>query len=523
MAYEEYITKVHLLRVPLENDYKHTLYFTSKKNQEDYFKSKRVAEYSQEDFYYQRKDQSIKMHAHIDEINQCNYVMYQNSHYSNKWFYCFIKDMKYINDETTEIIIETDVIQTWLFDYKLKPSFIEREHVKDDAVGLHTVPEGLETGEYKCNELARDNKLDELVYIMLVTEWIPIDGETNPDKPLAVNMGGIFSAGGCYVCTNMEQVVNIVQAFDGGGKSDSIFALYMIPKAIINHDWESGLLQFGGQSKPVTYNVEFTKQKDLDTYKPRNNKLLCYPYNYLLMSNNAGVSNILQYEHFANDKCQFEVAGVPTIGGSIKCTPIFYKGLQRIQEEGIMCGKFPTLSWSSDLFTNWITQNSVNIGLGIASSGITIAGGIGMMLNPVSAIAGGSAVVSGVMGIASTLGQVHQQSFTPNSAKGNVNGGDINTCYEMNNFYFYKMSIKREYAEIIDKYFDAYGYKVNMIKTPNVAHRSRYWFTKTIDANIDGNIPNNDMQKIKDCYNNGITFWRNAEEIQNYNLSNDIV
>ena len=31
------------------------------------------------------------------------------------------------------------------------------------------------------------------------------------------------------------------------------------------------------------------------------------------------------------------------------------------------------------------------------------------------------------------------------------------------------------------------------------------------------------IQKIKNAYNNGITFWRNASEIQNYSLSNGIV
>ncbi len=92
-----------------------------------------------------------------------------------------------------------------------------------------------------------------------------------------------------------------------------------------------------------------------------------------------------------------------------------------------------------------------------------------------------------------------------------------------NTFHLYAMSVKAEFAAIIDDYFDMFGYKVNKVKVPNKAHRSRWWYTKTIDANIDGNLPNNDMDKIKDCYNRGITFWRNADEIENYSLSNGIV
>ena len=83
------------------------------------------------------------------------------------------------------------------------------------------------------------------------------------------------------------------------------------------------------------------------------------------------------------------------------------------------------------------------------------------------------------------------------------------------------MCCKKEYLQILDKYFDMFGYRVNMVKVPEKAHRSRWWFTKTMDVNIDGAIPNNDMNIIKACYNNGITFWRNANEIQNYSLSNN--
>ena len=85
------------------------------------------------------------------------------------------------------------------------------------------------------------------------------------------------------------------------------------------------------------------------------------------------------------------------------------------------------------------------------------------------------------------------------------------------------MSIKSEYAKIIDKYFDMFGYKVNMLKVPNKNHRARYWFTKTIDVNINGAIPNDDLQQIKNCYNNGITFWRSDSEVDNYNVTNNII
>ena len=84
------------------------------------------------------------------------------------------------------------------------------------------------------------------------------------------------------------------------------------------------------------------------------------------------------------------------------------------------------------------------------------------------------------------------------------------------------MSIKAEYARIIDEYFDMYGYKTHRVKIPAENHRVNYWFTKTIDANITGEIPQEDLQIIKDCYNRGVTFWKNPENFKDYAVQNGI-
>jgi hypothetical protein len=82
--------------------------------------------------------------------------------------------------------------------------------------------------------------------------------------------------------------------------------------------------------------------------------------------------------------------------------------------------------------------------------------------------------------------------------------------------YFKRSSVKSQYAKIIDDYFNMFGYKTHRVKTPHENHRKRYWYTKTIDCDISGGIPNNDMQKIKDCYNKGVTFWKGESNIGKY-------
>jgi hypothetical protein len=84
------------------------------------------------------------------------------------------------------------------------------------------------------------------------------------------------------------------------------------------------------------------------------------------------------------------------------------------------------------------------------------------------------------------------------------------------------MSIKEEYARQIDGYFDMFGYKVNRVGLPKFGHRLNYWHTQTKAINIDGSIPMEDLQKIKLCYDTGITFWINPANIGDYSVSNEI-
>ena len=160
----ENITKVYLMNVPLENDYKHTLYFADSASQKAYFDSRVM--YSFTDFSYQRKDNKMRIPLPYDTAIKCDYVMYQNTAYSNKWFYAFITDYEYKGEEETEITIETDVLQTWMFDYTVGPSFVEREHCADDTIGANTYPENLECGEFICKYRDSVTELQDVAYVM---------------------------------------------------------------------------------------------------------------------------------------------------------------------------------------------------------------------------------------------------------------------------------------------------------------------------------------------------------------------
>lgn len=456
---------------------------------------------------------------------KCNYLALQNPSYSNKWFFAFIDEVEYINNGTTRIHYTIDIFSTWFNYIEIEPTFVVREHVNDDTIGIHTIPESLETGEYIFDNVNYYSGLDTCVYIIQCTEW----ASSSDNPPLATNFGGVYMAGGAYICSDIQTVVNILQLYANRGKSDAVYNLYIVPSYFVNNT--SGSNQYSGQNNPMYDTKILSKPTTIDGYTPKNNKLLTFPYSYLLVSNNNGSSNILHYERFTgvDNDCKFQIKGVPTVGASIKLFPINYD-ISNNEEEGIIAGKFPTLNWANDEYINWLTQNSVNISIGIAETGLEVIGGLAMMTNPVTAVAGASTLVHAGVSIAEQLGSVYQHSLQPNAARGNTNGGDINVCDGKNGFYFYNMSIKREFAKIIDDYFTIRGYKINSVKTPNLTGRT-YWNYVQIaeDSNIgfpNSNlygIPATDMEEINNIFRRGVTIWHNHANIGNYALDNAIV
>lgn len=542
------ITEVRLLAVPLENDYIHTFWFNSKSEQTDYFLGR--TKKSRSDFSYQRKERIIRYPEHVDNLLGCNYVMYKNSAYSSKWFYAFITKMEYINDDRTDITIETDVMQTWLFDYHVKTSFIEREHVDSDNIGEHTVPEQLETGDYVINGKNKNASL--LTHTIILACTVDLndydDALIGKGKYAGIGGGyynGIYSGIKYYKVTASE-CNRAIKALAETGQSDAIVSIFMCPSIFVRASYPAddpnGYAEVDEGLDVVrkdwvnTFGIEDTenyKPENIDGYTPKNNKLFTYPYCYMLMSNNSGGSAVYKYELFKNpenDKhCAFYIYSATTAGFSICISPRYYNGVDINSLERLNLGKFPVCAWASDVYTNWLTQNAVNIplsiGTAVATTGVAIAGA---MLAPAtggaSALATVGAIGAGVSGatsIASTVGEIYEHSLQPPQAEGNVNSGDVTFASGTLTFTAYQMTIKKEMAKIIDNYFNMFGYKTNRVGVPSVGHRENYWYTKTIDVNIDGNIPTEDLQKIKNCYNKGFTFWYTPANIGNYSVSNN--
>lgn len=78
---------------------------------------------------------------------QANYIAFQNPDYSNKWFFAWIDDVIYKGNKNTELTFTIDAWSTWYGKWTPRACFINRHHVNDDTIGLHTIPENLDVGE----------------------------------------------------------------------------------------------------------------------------------------------------------------------------------------------------------------------------------------------------------------------------------------------------------------------------------------------------------------------------------------
>ena len=94
----------------------------------------------------------------------------------------------------------------------------------------------------------------------------------------------------------------------------------------------------------------------------------------------------------------------------------------------------------------------------------------------------------------------------PDKVQGKSSGG-VSMLSGSCGIFGRKMSLRTEYAQKIDKYFDMYGYNISAVQSPNWSNRSHYNYIKTSGIDIYGTVAKNDKEEIANIFNNGVTFW----------------
>lgn len=552
-------TNLRLIQCPLTLDNKNQITFTDKQAQANYFLSLTHTEL--DEISYQRKDNFIRVGDHIDNILPFNYVMYKNENYTNKWFYAFITGMEYVSDYCTNVYITTDVFQTWQFDLIFKQSFVEREmlSVAEDVPGANLLPEGLEIGEPKANGTAEFDELEMVPVIAYSGETVP---GLNGVGAFNIQQGGyiingIPSSVAFILCNTTDAFNMFMRAIQEETYSQYLISCFTVPRLAVANFMNSNY-QIPAYSIPgifvldnKNYNnnqTRTTKQlvstpSNLDGYTPRNQKLRTYPYVYVGFNPPNGTSKIFRYEDFSEGTPKFDIISEVNPNPTVIFIPKNYRGMtgDSLQDICSMSG-YPTLSSKSDYFNSWLAQNGEIINLQMEQEQFNyeigqvqnVTGGVGSLAgNVASGNIGGaiSDVINTPLNMYSQsqnhdfyvkqqMAQIEKQKLLPDSINLSSSNATLLGFGLQDKNIFTRYNIKAQFAERIDKFFDMYGYLTNKVKLPNTHNRPNWNYVKTIGVNIIANIPQTDLQTIKNIFDNGITLWHNTSTFLDYSQNN---
>lgn len=514
-------TTVRLLKgVHLDLDHTHTINFSSKSVQESYFARK--TKFSVSDYSYQRHSKNqIRVGILADQLYDCDYLMFQNTSYGNKWFYAFITNVEYVNDNASIVEYKIDVIQTWLFETKFEPCFIERTHTRTDNIGDNIQPEPVALGEYVVSDnigYTPITNIQDLVTIIMVAD--------RAAEFWGFKFDGVYSGCSLYAFENNSPTFtsDITQFIDKNvQKPDSIIGMYTAPKALIKYSEESHLIISSTENISIKYKAEPIKSGDtiggarssyFEGYVPKNNKLYTYPYNFYHVDNGMGNELSLRYEFFKDLQPSFLIRGTALMPVNVICLPTDYKGSVGVayHPETLSLSNYPLCSWTVDSYQAWIAQNAVPtlINVGEDSLQALMVGAI----NPTLGLA------SMATKVGNGLSRFYQASIQADICKGTVASGNVNVSKHEQNFYGCRMSINSDDAKSIDNYFTMFGYAINKLSIPNRNNRTEYTYIKTIGCQVTGSFSEQDKQEIVDIHDNGITYWNNPEHVGNYSVTN---
>lgn len=225
---------IRLLKgVPLDPKYQHTLYFEDKEQQRIYFAGK--LHKSIMDGTYQRVNVGVtRFNQKADELYNCNYMMFQNGSYGDKWFYAFITKIEYVNDAASNVYFEIDVMQTWLFDIELKRCMVEREHSLTDNIGDNIVSENVDMGYYVNNAVRRTNLMNSYTCVVATA--------FDPNGNIGGKIGGTFTGlkyigGQIDTALGRQAILDYLMFAQESTAIESIAALFIMPTSFSNSSY----------------------------------------------------------------------------------------------------------------------------------------------------------------------------------------------------------------------------------------------------------------------------------------------
>lgn len=551
-------TSIYIGTVPFDSSYRHVYYIPDRQQQESYFLSCCPNELRRNDYTYQRLQNAVVVPFNAEELYGYNYCMFKNANYGNRWFYSFIADIEYVSENSSRLYLKLDIFQTWFPDCEVPACNVEREHVNDDSIGAHIRDEGFSVGEMKVQYSVYD----------YLTLWLAVASAAEPlNDGTYVNVAGdnyqkLPSGTSVTVfdpVTQMGEFKRFMNELSNNGQQDAVSAVYMVPAEIVPgvSSKENGV---GGAwvdaSKPtrketLEWSMGYTT---LDGYTPKNNKLYCYPFEYVEISNMAGQVQQLRMELMPQPGATLLLTrtGGTDVNSRTVYYPRDYNGAEWFYEGVVTLPPYPTCNW---VYQSWANIEGSHRMAGTASLPVYESGGGSYAPSPLTSQGMGftdvpydfNALTQGkpVESLVQSIGQIFSADIgtgivntamsqykvqaelsklqrTPNTQRGGTNSSAVLVNTGTYGMVARKYTCRAEIAKQIDDYFSTYGYLVSETKKPNLTGRKSWNYVKTNACNVRGKVPPNVLSAFNSMLDGGITFWH-TPDVGNYALDNSIV
>lgn len=536
-------TALRLLDTPLESDYRNTLWFPNREAQTSYFLGRTIKTY--DNFQYIKKNNTIVVDGEVDLLYNCNYIMYQNNNFTNKWFYAFIDRIEWASNSSVRLYVSTDVIQTWFFDITYYDSYVDRCHSDTDVAGDNIVPEDFSVGNPGGYQVAGSTDLAPDGIALFATATYAGESRTG-----SVN-SGIYSGGQNLVDFHIDNpgVGSILDSYVKNGTATAVIKLQQYPYKLKNG--------------PMA--VSFSKYpSSISGYTPKNKKMLSSAFVTCFMSM-YGQETDFNPVFITDSKVNIKVSADQTSGTISAFVENYSDGsISTIS----MFASIPESGWSYNQYKNDYNLHSgsnamyvqrsvaqrtadyVSAGTNTAASALDTAGSIfrtGVSLVGAAGVPalGLSRALENIGSTARSFGEANQALTALNSFAGGYDSisQDLATISENYNApatggmsasngyiatgktmfsYGYKV-LPRDIVERCDKFLTVYGYKQSEYRAINLHARASWTYIKTNGLNASGNFPDDDMNIIKRAFNNGIFFWVYTATYGNFGQNNAIV
>lgn len=340
MTYIEPTSELTLLKgVPLNPDYANTTHYDSASAQYADIVNSKYSPISLTNYTYLRTNVgTIRIEAKYEDVYNYNYLVFRNKNFENKYWYAFITGASYISNQVTDIYFQIDVMQSYMFDYTIQQSYVERQHASSDKWYENTQPENVECGSGYYQGSAYGTISWKWWYTVVATQG------PNGEPAVARVQSGIPCGVMVSSFDNTTDYINWIQKYIDNGYEDSIINLYMGP-ALLSE-----------KGKTVSFSNNY-----LGAYKPRNKKLFQYPYRVLEVMNNLGTSLEFRPEYFTiKDENGFTFKYNRISEAYPSATAVLYPtdyGPGDGYEYAITYSVFPTIAFAGDSYKAWWAQN----------------------------------------------------------------------------------------------------------------------------------------------------------------------